>query len=318
MSLPIGAAYAAPVPHGRTAQRLTWEFLPPGLRTQITQRLGSEVVCAESQNAGFTPGFASLLTGADGDQVFVKAASRVAQAPFAAAYAEEARVLRALDGRLPAPRLHWVINDEWTVLGIEAVPHRRPARPWDREELGRALDLCEQVAAELSQPPPGLDLEPVYDDQPAFITGWRRFAAVELDWPHLIEASELADALPEVPMTHLVHCDLRDDNVLLADDGRTLACDWNHPALGPAWLDAVTLLISAHGDGLPADELLSQRAFTRDADPDHIDRWLAAVAGFMLDARERPSPQSSPYLQTHCNWWAEAAWGWLAQRRGWN
>lgn len=319
MSLPVGAQYAAPVPHGRTARRLTWEFLPPGLREQIGQRLGSPVVAHESQDAGFTPGFASVLTGADGSQVFVKAASRVAQAPFAAAYAEEARKLELLAGLVPAPRLLWTIDDDWFVLGIEAVPHRRPARPWGGEDLVRALDVAEEIAASTVTVPPGLDLAPVHADQPQLLTGWQTVATLEPDWPHLAEAAELAASLPAIPdAERFVHADLRDDNILLCDDGRTMVCDWNWPCLGPAWLDLVTLLASAHGDGVPVDAHLAERTLTADVPADHIDAWLAALCGFMLEARERPSPSSSPYLQTHSFWTAEATWGWLAERRGWS
>lgn len=318
MSLPIGAQYAAPVPHGRTARRLTWEFLPPALRQQVESRLGSPVASHTSQDAGFTPGFASVLTGEDGSQVFVKAASRVAQAPFAAAYAEEARKLRLLSDRVPAPRLLWTIDDDWVVLGIEAAPHRRPDRPWSDPDLVRALDLAEEIADRTQETPPGIDLTPVHVDQPPLLTGWQMIAALEPDWPHLLDAADLATSLPTIPNSdRFVHADLRDDNVLLCDDGRTLACDWNWPGLGPAWLDLVTLLVIAHGDGLPVEEHLASRALTRDVDPEHIDAWLAALCGFMMAARERPSPSSSPYLQTHAFWTAEAAWGWLAERRGW-
>ena len=41
----------------------------------------------------------------------------------------------------------------------------------------------------------------------------------------------------------LVHCDVRDDNILLTADGRALLCDWNFPFVGAGWLDAFLLLI---------------------------------------------------------------------------
>ena len=49
-----------------------------------------------SQGGGFTPGFASVLTCADGSKHFVKAASARAQRPFADSYREEARKLLVL------------------------------------------------------------------------------------------------------------------------------------------------------------------------------------------------------------------------------
>src|SRR5688500_11845585 len=109
-----------PIPHGRTARRLEWQHLPPAVRAVVEEQVGSPVVRAESQGSGFTPGFASRLTGADGTEVFVKAASKQAQRPIAAAYAEEGRVQRLLPDQLPAPRLLWTHEDDrWVVLGWE-------------------------------------------------------------------------------------------------------------------------------------------------------------------------------------------------------
>ena len=98
----------APVPVGRTARRLEWQFLPPHVRSLIEERCGSPVVDADSQGAGFTPGFASVLTCEDGSRHFVKAASAKAQRMFAESYREEARKLGALPDDVPAPRLLWV------------------------------------------------------------------------------------------------------------------------------------------------------------------------------------------------------------------
>ena len=66
MAGPQDLATVEAVPHGRTARRLEWAHLPPQVRTLVETRLGSPVVRAESQGSGFTPGFASRLTAADG------------------------------------------------------------------------------------------------------------------------------------------------------------------------------------------------------------------------------------------------------------
>lgn len=314
--VPVGTAAVPGVPHGKTASRLDWRFLPKEVRALVEDELGAPVVDARSQNAGFTPGFASVLTGANGARSFVKAASRAAQADIASAYAEEARKLALLPDDIPAPTLEWFSKDEtWVVLGFEAVPARPPRRPWRTTDLARALDLAERIAETTSSIPAGLDLQPLYVDLPPLLTGWNDAPA---GWPHRAEAAELAASLPDRPDSlHFVHADLRDDNVLLTSDGRALACDWNWPALGPVWQDTVDLLVCAHGDGVDVEPLVASRALTRDADPEHLDAWLAAFCGFMLSARRRPSPMNSPHLQTHSTWYAEAAWSWLARRRKW-
>ncbi len=313
---PVGPAGVPGVPHGDTALRLEWKFLPREVRALVEDELGSPVVKAESRTSGFTPGFASILTGADGSRVFVKAASKVAQAEIASSYAEEIRKLVLLGDAIPSPALQWFSKDEaWVLLGFEAVTAKQPRRPWRLPELDRALDLAEQIASSTTSVPAGLDLQPLVVDLPDLVSGWDN---VDPSWPHHGEAAELASRLADVPGGAFVHADLRDDNILFAADGRTLACDWNWPALGAVWQDTMDLLISAYGDGLDVEPVLAARELTRDADPDDLDAWLAGVCGFMLTACQRPVPPTSPYLRTHQRWTAEAAWSWLAHRRGWS
>ena len=313
---PVGTAGLPAVPHGRTAVRLAWRFLPREVRDLVEQHVGGPVVEAVSRDSGFTPGFASVVTAESGHRAFVKAASRAAQPEIAASYAEEARKLRILGDSIPAPRLEWVCDDDaWVVLGIEAVDARQPRRPWRPAELERALDLAEEIADATREVPAELDLKPIQEDVPPIITGWD---AVPATWPHHAEAASLARSIAELPEAdRFVHCDLRDDNILFAEDGRTLACDWNWPTLGPVWFDLLVLLVSAHGDGLDVEPLLASRELAANAEPDHVDAVLAGLCGFMLSSRGKPAPASSPYLRAHANWYAEAAWSWLAQRRGW-
>jgi hypothetical protein len=321
---PLRLVDAPPVPHGRTARRLQWQHLPPPVRAAVEAQLGTPVAQERSQGSGFTPGFASVLTGADGTRHFVKAASRVAQRQVADSYAEEARKLRLLPaGLLPLPRLVWRLETAgWLVLGLQHVEARPPERAWRTDDLRRCLSVLEQVAEVMDEATlraTGLDLAPLHEDLPTLVSGWRTVGEVMPDWPHLAELGELAAAYADLPDAgRFVHADARDDNFLLADDGATLLCDWSWPALGPAWLDAVTLLVSAHGDGLDADAALARSPLTRDVPGDHVDAWLAALCGFMVEADEHPVPASSPFLGVHRRWWAAATWSWLARRRGWD
>ncbi|MGN6161456.1 MAG: phosphotransferase family protein [Marmoricola sp.] len=302
------------IPHGRTARRLTWEFLPKELRGEIEGHLGGEVIKATSHNSGFTPGFASTLRAENGNTLFVKTAHKTAQAVAARSYVVESASLKRLGPVIPSPRLLWVSDGDWITLGFEQIAGRPPERPWNDDEFARALDLTERIAG--VEPPAGLT--PLIDDAPEFLTAWDLVAVRQPDHPHLQEASALAQRLAKVPMTALAHADLRSDNLLVTDDGAVLACDWTNPALAPPWLDAVTLGIEAYGDGLDVDKHFSDRTTLASAPDDDVDAWLAAFAGFMRYSSLLPSVRNSPYLRLHADWYATVAWEWLSERRDWN
>ena len=305
-----------PIPHGSTARRLEWPLLPPAIRALVERRLGSPVASAASAGSGFTPGLASVLTCEDGSRHFVKAASKKAQRPFADAYREEVRKLQALPAGLPAPRLSWNHEDDlWVVLALEYVDGGNPARPWHSDQLDACLDTLEVLAERLTPPP--LKVATFGDDFAPCLEAWEHVRRVTPDRPHLDEAAELATGFREATAGEtLVHTDARDDNFLIAD-GQALLVDWNWPVAGAAWIDTVSLLVSVHGDGLDADRALAERALTRDVAADHVDSLLALLAGYFLERRDQPVPNSSPYLRVHQSWYAEAAWSWLATRRGW-
>lgn len=286
------------------------------VRSMIGRRLGSPVVSAESAGAGFTPGFASVLTCADGTRHFVKAASKRAQRPFADSYLEEARKLRALPSGLPVPRLLWTHEDDlWVVLELEYVDGANPSRPWVRSELDACLDTLETLADSLTPAPVGLDS--FADEFAGGLRGWEHVRRTMPDVAHLDEAADLAARFREATSGNtLVHSDGRDDNFLLTDE-RAWLCDWNWPVVGAGWIDTAVLLVAAHGDGLDADALVRERRLTREVAPDHVDSLLALLAGYFFERRDLPVPNSSPYLRVHYAWYAQATWSWLSLRRGW-
>lgn len=307
------------IPHGRTARRLEWSFLPPHVRRLVESRCGSAVVEAVSQGAGFTPGFASVLTCEDGSRHFVKAASTKAQRMFAESYREEARKLERLPTTTPAPRLLWLHDaDDWVVLGLEHVEARAPRRPWRATELDRAMEMLGVVASVLTPAPDSLDLdtfEAEFADWPAY---WEHVRAARPDLPHLEEAAALAVRFAEATKGDSVaHTDVRDDNVLLCSDGRTLLCDWNWPVRGAAWLDSLFLLIGPRGDGLDVDQVIADSPLMRDVPAEHVDIVLALAAGYFFKSADDPVPPTSPHIRDAQRWQGEVVWAWLCERRGW-
>ena len=306
------------LPHGRTARRLEWQFLPPNVRSYVARKCGSPVVSAASQDTGFTPGFASVLTCEDGSRHFVKAASVKAQRPIADAYREEARKLVALPDGTPAPRLVWSLDDDWVVLGLEYVEARHPGRPWRQADLDACLGMLDSMAAELTPAPESLglaDFAVEFADWPGY---WDHLRTSRPDLGHLDEAAALAARFAEVTTgTTVLHTDVRDDNLLLATDGRVLLCDWNWPVRGAAWIDSLFLLIGPRGDGLDVDAALARHPLTADLPAEHVDVVLALAAGYFLRHAQAPVPPTSPHLREVQRWQGEVVWDWLAERRGW-
>lgn len=318
--MPVPPTTVPPAPQGRTARRLSWAHLPPSVRAEVERRLGSEVVSAQSQDAGFTPGLASILTCADGSSVFLKAASLVAQRAFAESYHEEAQKLSFLPDGVPAPRLLWTFTRaDWVVLGLEHVVGRMPQRPWDDDELDQCLELLTQVADSLTPAPPG-PWSTFAEETAAWPACWEHVAAHHrhLVGPYAEEAAALARAAADASAGDtVVHCDVRDDNLLLADDGRVLLCDWNWPVVGARWVDALLLLVIARGDGVDTERIVASHRLFSDADADAVDAVLALATGYFLRSSDHPAPTSSPFVRDHQLWCGEVAWDWLATRRGW-
>ncbi|WP_182523755.1 hypothetical protein [Nocardioides dongkuii] len=310
----------SPVPHGRTARRLEWAHLPPHVRALVERECGSPVVAATSQGGGYTPGFASVLECADGSRHFVKAASVLAQRSFALSYREEARKLAALPPEAPAPRLLWLHDrEDWVVLGIEHVDGGTPPRPWRPADLEAAAAVLERMVPVLTPPPAELELDPLAEDLADWPAAWDHLRATRPDLPHLDEAAGLAAGFAAVTAGDtLVHTDVRDDNLLLAADGRVLLCDWNWPAVGAPWLDTVMLMIGPRGDGLDVDALLARLPLTRDVPREHVDVLLALLVGYFWRQADERVPPTSPYLRDFQRWQGDVVWDWLAERRGWS
>ncbi len=302
------------IPHGRTARRLEWQHLPPHLRAFVERRVGSPVVKADSQGSGFTPAFASVLTCADGSRHFVKAASVKAQRNFAASYRQEAVTAGVLPDEVAAPKLAWVRDDgEWVVLGYPHHPHATPLRPWRDEELALTLQSLAAIATQLT-PAPGWGLPTLAEEIGGFAHAWgdhvlRRHP----DLPHGDLAAAAAARVENLRGDTVVHCDARDDNILLTASG-ALLCDWTWVAVGPAWFDSLCLLVGAHGDGHDTETLLAELPVFAAAAPADITTALALVTGWFWQAGDAPTPTFSPHVREAQAWLGQAGWDWLSQR----
>jgi hypothetical protein len=136
--------------------RLEWSEIPGRVRAAVEDRLGSPVVLAFSQSAGFSPGVAARLGTEDGRRFFAKAAGPNPNPLTPAAHRREAEVAAALPEEAPVPRLlhsHDEGEDGWIVLIFEDVEGRNPAVPWRSSELDQTLDAIATLS-ELLTPSP--------------------------------------------------------------------------------------------------------------------------------------------------------------------
>ena len=320
----LRSGVAIPV-RATSPHRRRWSELPPPVTTAIAAAAGSEVVQATSTGSGFTAGFASRLDLADGRRIFVKAASpaddRLHGWELSAAYRLEARNLRVLPRESGAVPLLWTMTphdgtDEWIVLGFPYVAGHPPRRPWRPDELRLTTSRLAEAAPALATAPPGLDLRPF--DAATELSEWTaRLHARDGRSRWVDEVLTLAaESSERCGGTAVVHGDLRDDNVIVGDDGTVWICDWNWPVLGAPWLDLVTVVIAAHGDGLDTDALLADHVLTRDVDPRSINAWLAALWCYFTTRMEDEVPHGSPHLRDHQAWYADVCEDWLSGRTG--
>lgn len=320
------------VPYDATAVRPDWSQLPDELRAAIAARLGTAVTGVTTAGAGFTSGFAAVLRLADGERVFVKAASLSSRPPLADWYAREAAVTALLPARVPAPRLRWSLTaGGYHAVCFDAVDGRPPALPWQPAQLDAALSAWADAAAALRRPPaelvalglPGLpellraDLS-WWTASQAGRTGPVPAPAYARD--RVGELAALEGALPAYAHSPgVIHCDLRLDNVVIDTTGAAWICDWNWPCHGPAWFDTASLLVSAYASGLDADRLFAEHPTAQDAPADALDATLAAMSGYWLvRSAAAPPTGSSPHMRDHQRFSGRTALAWLAARRGWS
>ena len=321
----VSTADGTVVPVRKTARRPVWADLPESVRVFIEELVGGAVVDAWSAGTGFTPGFASRLTLADGQRVFVKAASsaddRLYDFKLSDDYRDEAQKLRLMPDGVGAPELlasadTLLADEQWVVLVFAHINGEPPRRPWRPQQLSLVLSQLTQMTTRLTPAPGGFDWVTVEDELVGTLD--ERLSVVLAEdgaSPWLSTITELSAQAPELICgDSLVHMDFRDDNILIDATGAVWVVDWNWPVVGAPWVDLVCLLLSAHGDGIDTDAILASHPLSRDAAPHAINALLAILWSFWAVAVSQPAPASSPHLRDHQRWYLETTRAWLAAR----
>jgi len=307
--------------------RAAWWSVPVSVRHAVDEQLGSPIVDAINVAGGFSPGPAAVCTLANGTTVFVKACGSELNSFTPTMHRQEAAILGQMPDDFPVPKLLGVIDDgDWIALLIEAVHGAMPTAPLRADEVTAVLDVVELLAT-LGTPTPITGLAPVgaSDRDHAAVHSWPRLDGDGVvdqvdDWTrrHLDDLCDLeADWTDAIAGDTLLHGDLRTDNVVI-DRGTTYVVDWPAAGVGAPWVDLVGLLPALHLDGGPAPgDVFTDRPLGRAGDPDAVDAYLCALAGYFTRQSLRPPPPGIEAVRGFQAAQGDVCRAWLADRRGW-
>lgn len=287
--------------------------------------LGGPVVRAASQRGGFSPGTADRVLTRDGRRAFVKAVHPDLDAHAAGLHRREAEVAAGLPSHLPAPGLLGrVEEDGWVVLVLDDVEGHLPRVPWLPDELDAVLTALRGIAVRPPGPEPA-HLSSITERLRTLFEGWDRVMAdppAGLD-PWARERLDVLVALARgaadaVAGDHLVHGDLRADDLLVRSDGSVVLVDWAHAGLGCAWLDTLTVLLDArlHDTAGEHDVEALLASVTSGVDPGAVSAVLAGLAGYFVDAARLPAPPALPTLRAFQAAEGATALAWVRERLG--
>jgi len=316
-----------PTPAGG-GNRPPWNALPQDLRHQIETLLGSPVAEATSQPGGFSPGSADRVVTATGQRCFVKATSSHLNEDSAAIHRAEARALGVLPTNLPIARLLGAVESgTWIALVLSDVEGRHPALPWTPAELTTTLDTLHSLASTPLPADAADSLPQLPDAVHHLFQGWHRLTP-DADLPLPPDLAEWCRArLPELRALaeesqhvlqghHLVHQDVRADNLLITEDGTVTIIDWPWAAVGAGWFDALTLLINVrlYDPTFDADAILATHPVFAGVPNTAMDAVLAGMAGFFVEAATQPPPPGLPTLRSFQRDHGDVTLAWLRDR----
>lgn len=303
---------------------MSWWHLPSPLRARVEAILGADIVDAASQPGGYSPGSADRVVGENGARAFVKTVGRADHPDAYALHRRELAVMRQLPAAAGAPRLLGSADDgDWVALVLEDIDGVHAGDGATEHAVLAVLAAVEamplvRVAGERPR------LPDAHATLAAEFGGWARiradgatglvpsWALDNLQWLEAL-AARGADA---VRGDHLVHLDLRDDNVLFDAAGAVRIVDWPWAAVGARWIDGLTYLLDARLRGVPVatDRILASHPLFARVPSADVDAVLAGLAGTFFDAARRPVPAAVPTLRAFQRQEASAALSWLRER----
>jgi hypothetical protein len=234
---------------------------------------------------GYTPARREVGTLADGSTVFVKTPTNDVTRSMMRA---EIAAYEAIGPRPFSPR---VLDASPERLVLEDLRHAHWPPPWRPGDVDRVLATMAEVGA-TSVP-----------SLPTFVDAWGGRVAmwdgVDVDAVTALgfdrsvvaratDAGREIDAGASFAGDHLVHLDLRSDNLCLTDDGRVVLVDWNNACRGQAGLDVTFWAPSLTLEGGPPPW---------DLVPDAEVHHVAFLAGYFARNAPLPSIPDAPKVR---------------------
>ncbi len=298
--------------------------MPVSVREAVDRIAGAPVIDAVNLDGGFSPGPAARCSLSDGRVVFVKAAGVELNPVSPEMHRREGQILAGLEAGVPAPNIVGVFDDgDWVALVIEWIDGTMPIPPLSHDDVERLLELVERLASI-----DGIDaLQPCATVHPGLFGHWQRLIDHPLDnldpWSsrHLDDLAGLEVGVGDaIRGDHLVHFDMRSDNVIFATAGRQhdVVVDWPGASVGAPWVDLVGLLPALELDGGPTpEEVFEHHPVGRAADPDSVTAFIAAIAGYFTRMSLKAPPPGLPTLRPFQAAQGRIARRWIASRQGW-
>jgi hypothetical protein len=289
--------------------RTPWSALPNRVVQAIEAELGAPIVDRREATEGFSPAVAASVQLANGCRAFVKACSAGINAKTIDFQRHEAMVVRQLPASVPTPTLLFEAElGDWHVLGFDHVDARPVVDPLAHMlGIDALYDALEGVRVD------GLVHFLEFDE--GFHTSWAELASTTPGFDELVELESGMAAMRD--SAWLIHCDARDDNALVARDGRVFFVDWANACEGSPLIDAVgaiPALVVRFGATVP--ELVAQSRLITNADPEIVTATVAALAGYFAYASTRPAPTNMPTLRAFQRAQAVPMLAWLQDRVG--
>lgn len=294
-------------------RRASYAAMPAQVTEWVEHTLGSPVVQAEDQVGGFSPGCATRVRCADGTRAFVKAVGAELNPDTPTLFRREVLALTLLGSHplwatLLASYDSGAAGGDWVALLLEDVEGTHPDLDDDAtmERLLTDTDAIGAVLRERVPQPPRQDAlvqtappappgdTPMYRaglvDVTTVFTAWADTFDMLGDLPRgllphwvLDHHSTLADAVRRLalePCNHLVHADIRNDNLLQRDDGSIVFLDWGAVGVGPDWLDPLLARLE-RVDTAWFDSSLTGSAALRVAGPEVVTSWLVGMGAHL-------------------------------------